>query len=391
MRIKSFLKKHRGELIMTALLIALSLMLLRIEPFRKASGQRGHKAKAEVLTVDNSGVNNHGFIRLGYQELRLRIVNGKFAGMEVNAYNTLQGRSDIDKMFIPGDSALAAISLDGNSEIAEVRAQDHYRLNKMTLLFLLFALLLLGFCGWVGVKALLSFVLACLVIWKVVVPLCLHGYNPILISFAAVVALCFIIIFCIAGFTTKGTSAFLGSLLGIGVSCVLAILATASMRIDGAVMPYSLPLYYAGFEYLNLTDIYIGCIYLASSGAMMDLAMDVSAGMKEVIDHRPDISRRKLMFAGFRIGRMVVGTMTTTLLLAYSGGYLTMIMTFTAEGVSIGDFINCPYVAAEVTRTLVGSIGLVLVAPFTAMVAAIILRPHAPESPTDEDEASIPG
>lgn len=389
MNLRHFLKKERSDLILVALFILFSLLLLRLELFKRPAPVQGQKARAEVLAVDNSGVNNHGFIRLGFQSVKLRVMDGKFAGKEFDAHNTLQGRSDLDKMFGVGDIALAAISLDGDEKVVDVRAQDHYRLNKMLWLFLLFALLLLGFCGWTGVKALLSFVLACLVIWKLVIPLCLHGYNPIFTALAAVVLLCFVIIFSIAGFSTKGTSAFLGSLLGISASCVLAVVATHLMKIDGAVMPYSLPLYYAGFEYLNLTDIYIACIYLASSGAMMDLAMDVAAGMKELIDHRPDISRRKLMLAGFRIGRMVVGTMTTTLLLAYSGGYLTMIMTFTAEGVSIGDFLNCSYVAAEVTRTLVGSIGLVLVAPFTALVAALILRPDPATSLLDGDDAVI--
>ena len=150
---------------------------------------------------------------------------------------------------------------------------------------------------------------------------------------------------------------------------------THSFRIDGAVMPYSQALFFAGFEYLNLTDIYIGAIFLASSGAIMDLAMDVAAGMKEVITQRPDIPRMELMFSGFRIGRLVVGTMTTTLLLAYSGGYLTMIMTFAAEGAGPIDFLNYPYVASEVAKTLVGSIGLLLVAPFTALLGALLLHP----------------
>jgi uncharacterized membrane protein len=76
--------------------------------------------------------------------------------------------------------------------------------------------------------------------------------------------------------------------------------------------------------------------------------------------------------SGVRIGRAVVGTMTTTLLLAYSGGYLTMLMVFAVQGTSPLDFLNTTLVSAEVVKTLVGSFGLVLVAPFTALVGAWI-------------------
>jgi uncharacterized membrane protein len=94
----------------------------------------------------------------------------------------------------------------------------------------------------------------------------------------------------------------------------------------------------------------------------------------EVARHSPGISSRALFSSGLRIGRSVVGTMTTTLLLAYSGGYLTLLMAFAAQGTPPWLFLNSTMVSAEVVKTLVGSFGLVLVAPFTAFVAAYLPR-----------------
>ena len=104
----------------------------------------------------------------------------------------------------------------------------------------------------------------------------------------------------------------------------------------------------------------------------MDLAMDISAGVSEVARHSPGLGRRALFMSGIRIGRAVVGTMTTTLLLAYSGGYLTLLMVFAAQGTSPVDFINSTLVSAEFVKTMVGSFGLVLVAPASALVAACL-------------------
>ena len=137
-------------------------------------------------------------------------------------------------------------------------------------------------------------------------------------------------------------------------------------------MHYSQSLFNSGYSHLNLSEIFIGAIFLSSSGAVMDLAMDVASGIEEVDRRRSGLSAKELFKSGLRIGRSVVGTMTTTLLLAYSGGYLTLMMTFAAQGTSPIDFINNPYVASEAVKTLVGSFGLVLVAPFTAAVGALI-------------------
>ena len=118
----------------------------------------------------------------------------------------------------------------------------------------------------------------------------------------------------------------------------------------------------------------MGAAVLASSGAVMDLAMDVAAGVDEVARRNPELPARELWRSGVRIGRSVVGTMTTTLLLAYSGGYITLLMVFAAQGTKPADFLNSTLVSAETVKTLVGSFSLVLVAPCTALAGAFILK-----------------
>jgi len=84
---------------------------------------------------------------------------------------------------------------------------------------------------------------------------------------------------------------------------------------------------------------------------------------------KPDIGRRELIASGMNVGRAVVGTMTTTLLLAYSGSFTALMMVFIAQGTPVINILNLTYIAAEILHTLVGSFGVVLVAPFTAIVA----------------------
>ena len=105
----------------------------------------------------------------------------------------------------------------------------------------------------------------------------------------------------------------------------------------------------------------------------MDIAIDIAASMDEIRTKKPDISPKELIRSGFTVGRQVIGTMTTTLLLAYSGGYLTLLMIFRVKDPSLMRIINLKIVAAEIMRILIGSIGLVMVAPFTALLGGIII------------------
>jgi uncharacterized membrane protein len=131
---------------------------------------------------------------------------------------------------------------------------------------------------------------------------------------------------------------------------------------------------YSGYEVLNLQNIFVGAMILASSGAVMDLAMDISTGMSEIVSHSPEITTKKLVSSGMEIGRNVVGTMTTTLLLAYSGGYITLLMMFYVQGNAPMDFLNNPLVASEAVKTLAGSFALVLVAPLTALTGGFLFK-----------------
>lgn len=370
-RLKTLLAANRSELVMSAAMIIFSL-LLWFMPTPGKTDNLGTKEKARVISVDNSEVTINGHLCYGSQVLQIEVLTGKYKGKIFRAANELRMQMELDKLFEVGDTVLAGIMHNADPEYDTVNAQDHYRIEWTIVLFLLFAVLLMIFGRWTGINALLSFVFSCLVVWKAVIPLCLLGVNALLVTFLAVMILSFVIILSIAGFSRKGFTALSGSLLGVLASCLTGWIFTHLFKINGAVMPYSQSLFNSGYSHLNLSEIFIGAIFLSSSGAVMDLAMDVASGIEEIDRRRQGLAAGELFQSGIRIGRSVVGTMTTTLLLAYSGGYLTLMMTFAAQGTSPVDFINNPYVASEAVKTLVGSFGLVLVAPFTAAVGAFI-------------------
>lgn len=360
--------KVLGERWGIVLVLAVFSACLCCLPTAKTLTSDGRQAqRAEVLSVDDSGVALHGLIEFGTQRLRVRLADGR----EFAAENELRAQMDLDKKFAVGDTALVIVP-EGVSGDDILVARDHWRLGWGSVLFAGFAVLLVAFGGLTGLKALFSFAFSCLAVWKILIPLTLRGGSASGIAFMTVAVLTVVIMVLVAGWTKKCLAATLGSLLGVVSSLALAHVFGRLMHVNGATMPFAQTLLYSGYSFLNLQDVFFGAIVLASSGAVMDLAMDIAAGVAEVKFHNPALGFRPLLGSGLRMGRAVVGTMTTTLLLAYSGGYLTLLMAFAAQGTHPLDFLNSTLVSAELVKTLVGSFGLVLVAPFTAAVSAVI-------------------
>lgn len=138
-------------------------------------------------------------------------------------------------------------------------------------------------------------------------------------------------------------------------------------------MPNAESLLYSGYQHLDLTAIFMSSIFVGASGAMMDLSVDITSAIYEVVEKRPDISSVQAIKSGMNVGKAAMGTMTTTLLLAYSGGYISLLMVFMAQGTPIDHILNYKYVASEILDTVVGSFGLITVAPFTAITAGVLL------------------
>jgi uncharacterized membrane protein len=368
---------NRRNILIVVVFLILSFVLFKLPTgFEKRVKEQAVRCKGKVTAVDNSEVQQIGMIRVGDQGVSLKIQNGPYKGWQVDGNNPLLGQMDRDKIFSVGDTALVVLSLNEAGEIIFVNPQEHYRLGLEIFLLILFSLALILFGGWVGAKALLSFLFAALMLWKVLVPCLLKGYDPVLIALIVVCILTGVIIFLVAGITRKGIVAFSGAFLGILTSCILAMYFTREFHVHGAVMPFAETLLYSGFGHLNLIKIYIAAVFLAASGAVMDLAMDVAASMHEIVSKKKDITFAEAVKSGLSVGRAVVGTMTTTLLLAYSGGYVTLLMAFMAQGVPLANLFNLIYVATEVLKTLVGSFGLVMVAPFTALVGGLVFVPR---------------
>jgi len=369
-------RKRHLAFVLVALIISAILLFVDTGLDARLSGN-STREQVEVLWVDNAQLYSIGIVNSGTQRCGVRILTGAFRGSELEGSNHQNAALDKDKLFEPGDRALAMIHTSGNAPISAVLI-DHYRIDTELLLFGLFAVFFILVGGLSGFGSLISLVLSVLVIWKVMIPLMLRGVSPIWTALGIVTFLTVMIDLLVAGLNRVGAAAVAGSFLGTLLTCVLAVVFGNLMKLDGGSLPYIVPLIAQSSMQLDIRELFFAMVFIANSGALMDLAMDIAAALYEVQVHSPDISRLEILRSGLAVGRNVTGTMITTLFLAYSGSYLSMMMYFAGQGTPIIDLFNVKYIASEIMTTLIGCFGLVTVAPFTTLMCSLIMvRPGA--------------
>jgi uncharacterized membrane protein len=384
------LSKVKQEWLFALIVASICIVLAFVDVAHITPAPSGLRHRAQVVATDNGLVRVNGIVKTGAQMVNVRLLDGPHKGQDLSVVNMLTGKLEMDEFYESGKTILVEYQVrDGKP--ANAVARGHYRLRLQIVLIALFFILLVAVAGVTGLKAALSFVFAVMVLWKLFFPLLLLGFPPIPTGLGIVTLLTGVICFSVGGLNRRGLATFIGSILGLLLTSGLATWFTHMFQMHGAVRPFAEMLLYSGYYDLKLTDIFVASVFIACSGAIMDLAMDIAASMDEIKQKHPDIGLLEHMRSGLRVGRAVTGTMTPTLLLAYSGSHITMFMVFLAKGLPAGNLLNAPFVAAEVLNILVGSFGVIAVAPVTVLVAGLLYRNAgvvlSPRKETESDGA----
>ena len=360
--------RRRGEVVFAVILAVVSLVLFVVPTgFQRSIYVNAEGARARVIATDDSTIIQTGLFRQGDQRCTVEVLSGSHKGLVMDGVNMLSGSLADDKVFKPGDIAWVLVERDGDDNPIFINMIDHYRLGKELIGALVFAAVLILFARFSGVRIIISFIFAFLCIWKMLIPATLHGLNPLFMCLATLMAITVTTLLLVGGVNRRSLAAILGAL-------------SSWLAIHGSVLEQSESLLYAGFQNLDLTSLFIGVVALSAGGAIMDLSIDVSVAMAEVKDHAPGISRLELVKSGIAVGRAGVGTQTTTLLLAYMGAWLSVMMVYMAQSTPTLNILTGKMIASEIVQTLTGCTGLVLVTPLTSLIAGWLYVPAGRDS-----------
>ncbi len=252
-------------------------------------------------------------------------------------------------------------------------AADHLREQYLLGMVAVFLLLLIGFGRIKGLNTVISLILTVGAIFLVMIPGIIKGYNIywltlIISSFIVIMTLGIVI-----GLNSKSISAAAGCICGVGLAGLITVVMQNAMKITGLIdEDSSFVLYINPNHPIDLKGVIFAAIVIGALGATMDVAMSIASSLDELLLHRPDLTNRELIASGLNIGRDIMGTMANTLILAYVGSSLHVILLMLAYNQSVGTIINREQVAVEVLQSIAGSIGILFTVPATTMVTAAV-------------------
>ncbi|NLY11801.1 MAG: YibE/F family protein [Firmicutes bacterium] len=302
-------------------------------------------------------------------ELTVELTEKPYKGEHVKIKNTITGQPYFDLEVKKGDRVLIMIEWTDvvNGEY-QANLTGFARDSALGIITLLFALSLVVVGGIKGLKALVSLTFMGIMVVSVLLPLILRGYNPVLVTvgIASVVAILFL--FFIGGFNKKTLSATIGTVGGLIVAGVLAFIFGKLAYLTGLSSSEAQMLQYFETQ-IDFQGLLFSGIVLGALGAILDVGMSVASAVEQISETDPTISSKVLLKRGMNVGRDVLGSMSNTLILAYVGTSLPLLLLFQTYDTSISHILNLDLIATEIVRAMAGSTGLTLAVPLTAAIA----------------------
>ena len=311
-----------------------------------------------------------------YQDVRVRIdQDGYFKIVDVKYQLSYYLGSVIpaDPLNV-GDKVYVSISYDSNGGIESTYIEYINNERFLVAMIILYsgAIILIG--GMKGVRALVGLIITVLAVFFIMVPLIYDGYDSILVTVLTSIGIIAITFIIVSGFTKQTLAASLGTAGGIIVAGIFAIVFGNLMKLTGACEDSLQLSMIEGGSRFNFENIMISGVIVGALGACMDVGMSIASALHELSVEGNGMTIKKLIRSGMNIGKDVMGTMTNTLILAYVGSSLTVILMLKGYGFEAYQIANnTQLVLEEVVRAIAGSFGLVITIPITTLVSSVLM------------------
>jgi len=256
---------------------------------------------------------------------------------------------------------------------------DHGRTRTLWIFGALFVALVLFVGRWYGVRSLLGLAVTYLVLMRFIIPAILSGYSPLLVSMVGGVGIMASSLALAHGIDRKSTAAIGGTAAALVLIVVLSQIAIVAAKLTGLVGDDEASTVFVLFGgAIDARGLLLSGILIGALGALDDVTMTQSSAIFELHDANPTLQPRGLYERGMRIGRDHIASIVNTLVLAYAGASLPLLVILASQTEGMSTLLNREFLASEIVRTLVGSIGIVAAVPLTTAVAAMLATGQRP-------------
>lgn len=280
--------------------------------------------------------------------------------------------------FTSGDEIVVVGNPDWPLE-ERYNVQDFQRSAPLLLLAVLFALAVVALSRWRGLAALAGLGISILVLTLFILPALLEGASPLAVAVVGASAIMVVTLYLSHGFSMKTSVALIGTLLSLSLTGVLGYVFTDLANFVGLADDYSASVALLA-ERVDVRGLLLAGLVIGSLGVLDDVTVSQASTVWEIARADPQAPRRTLFAAGLRVGRDHVAATVNTLVLAYAGAALPLLLLFAAVDTAVTDVVTMELVAQEIVRALVGSLGIVAAVPITTGLAALAVRESARHS-----------
>ncbi|CUO44669.1 YibE/F family protein [Clostridium disporicum] len=329
-----------------------------------SSGTSYVKAVVNEIVEDN--IQEDGS-RIGYQKVMLKVLSGKLKGQ------LIEGTSFAGYLYgadcTVGMKVIASISKYEDNASAAVYSYD--RSNIIYIFVGLFLLMLWIIGGKKGFKSAIGLVFTFICIIYLFLPMLYKGYSPFLSAVIVIILITIVSLYLIDGITKKSISAMIGTIIGVIIAGICAAGFGYVAKISGYnVSEVEELVFVANNTELKVGGILFSAILIASLGAVMDVSMSISSTLTEIYNHNKNIGRVELFKSGINVGRDMMGTMSNTLILAFTGGSINTLILNYAYALKHNQIINMYEIGIEIMQGVSGSIAIILSVPLVSIISS---------------------
>jgi uncharacterized membrane protein len=306
--------------------------------------------------------------------LTIRMEDGPIAGRDVIELVPAEPGTP---RFAAGDAVVLAWSGSDPTDPASYQVVDFQRGGSLAWLAVIFALAVILLGRWRGLAALVALALSFVILLLFVLPAILAGKDPLAVAVVGACAVMFVVLYLTHGFSARTSTAVLGTLVSLGLIGLLGTIFAATSRLTGLDEQVSALIGALGTG-VDARGLLLAGMVIGALGVLDDVTVTQTSAVWELHAANPNLGAAGLFRSAMRIGRDHVSSAVNTLVLAYAGAALPLLLVFSLAGRGVGEAFSSEAIATEVVRTLVGSIGLVASVPITTALAAAVASREKP-------------
>jgi uncharacterized membrane protein len=401
------MKERRTKLIALVIILIICFSVdMKLKGFSSESkledGSKFISCIGKIVSIDAgkaSGDSPSWTYSVDGQIVTLRLLSGKYKGQEVFAANTFIGEYT-DRVLKTGDTLYVGITMKGDDvSVGAVSIGEYVRVSFLLYTAVIFIALVIIIGGMKGVKSIASLAVSVIFIIAVLIPMCLQGYNPIWVAILISAINAILTFLLIGGISKKSLAGILGTIGGLIITAILSVASSKILHFTGQDVNF-------GFLELgkrlwmspestnwNFPGLLVAGMILGASGAIMDASMAVASAIEQVKKANPQTGIWACIRAGLNVGKDEMGTMANTLIFAYIGADLTLVLMPMIQFGEAGRampmirVINEEATSSEIVQALAGTIGLIMAIPITALIAGFLIGRSSPDAKIESEHA----